>query len=152
MVVWSQIEWSGAMQWLLHSTWFFIILPIMYFILLDSTAFYHSCTSLYVLHSTLLYHCYNSFCTWLYIILPWLYTILPDSTLLYHGSTLLYLTVHYTALYHSSTSHYLILKYSTIVVLHSTWLYITLLWLYFTLLHSTLLFHGSPPSLYCLLP
>jgi len=62
-----------------------------------------------------------------YITVPWLYFTLLDSTLIYQGSTSLYVTLHF----------------STMDLLHSTWLYTTLPWLYFTLLDPTLLYHGS---------
>ena len=107
--------------------------------------------------------------TWLYNTLQWLYFTLLECTLLYHGSTSLYVTLHHSsialltllessAFYHSSSSLclnlyitipwlyftvYLTLNYSTMALLHSTWLYTTLQFLYFTLLDFTSLFHGS---------
>ena len=104
-----------------------------YFTLIESTALYHSSTSLYL---TLHYSCMSLLhSTWLYIILPWLYFSLHDSTMdlldstfSYHSSTWLYITLPWlyftliesTVLYHSSASFYLTLQYSTVVLLHST--------------------------------
>ena len=59
-----------------------------------------------------------------------------------HSPTLLLL--HSTLIYDSSTSLYLNIRYSTMAVFHSTWLYITLLCPYFILLYSTSLYHCSP--------
>ena len=146
-------------MFLLHCTWFYIILPWLCFTLLYSTLHYPDCTlhsqystSPYIIlhYSTmaLLLLCltlhYSTMpllrSSWLYITLPSLYFTLLDSRLLYYGSTSLDLTLHYStvALLHSMWLHY-----STVVQLQSTWLYITLPWLYFTLLDCTLLYHGS---------
>ena len=91
-----------------------------------------------LLHSTLLYYGSTSPYLTLYITLHCLYFIQLDITLLW-----LYFTqLDSTLLYHGSTSLYLILHYSTIALLHSTWLYIILLWL--NPLHSTLLYITLP--------
>ena len=99
---------------LLLSTWLYINLSMVYFILLyimallDCTAFYHSSISLYLtLHYSTMALCHS---TWLYCLLPKLYFTILGSTLLYNGSTLLYLTPHY----------------STMAVFHSSFLYINL--------------------------
>ena len=77
--------------------------------------------------------------SWQHITLPWLYFTLLDSTFLYH----------------ISTSHYFTLHYSTVDLLHFTWLsgdlglHINLPWIYFTLRDwvanwdYTLIYHGS---------
>ena len=77
-------------------------------------------------------------CTCLYITVLWIYFTVLNSTLLYYWSTSFCLTLHYF----------------TMVLLHSTWFYVTLArlyftlpWLYFTLLDSTLLYYSST-SLY----
>ena len=94
-----------------HSTSLKTILPSLNCTLLDSTLFYHCCTSL-----------------------------LLESTLLYHSSTSLYLTVLYCtrALLHSSLTLHLLYRGSTChststllqfyhrLDVHSTWPYITL--------------------------
>ena len=86
-----------------------------YFTLIESTALYHSSTSLYL---TLHYSCMSLLhSTWLYIILPWLYFSLLDSTLLLHVSTWLYIILSWL---------YFSLLDSTLPYHGSTWLYIVL--------------------------
>ena len=134
-------SWLYSTMHLQHSTWLYVTL---YVILLESTSFYHCCTSLYLtLHDTTMALLDSTFLyftlPWLYFILftvPWLYNNLLDSTSLYCRRTLLHSTW----------------QYFTMPLLHSTSLYITLPWLYFTqldcssyfpLLESTLFYHGS---------
>ena len=82
-VLHSTLLYNGSI-----SLYFTINVPWLYFILLDSTLFYHGSTSLY-------------------INVPWLYFILLDSALFYHGSTSLYSTLHrttdFTLLYSGSS-------------------------------------------------
>ena len=155
-------KWHGdAGCWLLtllHApflpTWPYITLPWLYFTLLDSKLLYHGSISLYTwFYTILLFDCTSLYCgssslhltlhystmvllhsIRLYITRPWLYFTLLDSTLLYRcfDPTSLYTWIYITLLY-SSTSLHLTLHYSTIDVLHSTWLYITLPWLFLNL-------------------
>ena len=144
---------------LLHSTWLYVSLPLLYFTLdsiltvpwlhftpLDTTLLY-----LIVLLSTKI--CITLFD---YIILPWLYFALDISTTFqaYHSSTSLCVTLHYstTAIFHSTITQLdstLLFKGS--ISLYLIWLYCLPLWLYFTLLPSIMaLLHST--WLYCLLP
>ena len=76
-----------------HSTWIYITLPGIYSTLLDSTLLCRDYTPLYLtLHCTTMALLHS---TWPYITLPWLYSTQLDSTLLNLGSTPLYLTLHY---------------------------------------------------------
>ena len=107
---------------LLHSTWFYINLPWLYFTLLDSTLLYYCSASLYL--------------TQHFSTMP-----LPHSTwpsFLYRSSRPFYLTLHYATIVvlHSAWLYIL-------VQLFLTWIYICLAWLYFTVLDSTLLHIGS---------
>ena len=107
----------------LHFPWFYITLPQIYFILLDSTLLYHSSTSLYF---TLQYHTIAQLHpTWLYITLPWLHFTLLDTTLLYT-----------MALLHS-TWHYITLPWLSFTLLDSTLIYRGSTSLYFNL-HSSI--------------
>jgi len=130
----------------LHSTWFYITPPWLYFTVLYYILLHHGSISFY----TLLYDGSTS----LYLILHYptmaLYFTVLNSTLLYHGSKSLYLILHYStmALLHF-TSLYLI--YSIMALLHSTWLYDTWSWLYFTLFCSTLLHYDSTSFYFTLL-
>ena len=75
------------MMALLHSTLLYITLPWLYFIVLDSTLFYHGSTSLYLtLHYPALVHHSTS----LYITLLRLYL---HSTLHYSTMSLLHITL-----------------------------------------------------------
>ena len=119
----------------LHSTRLYILLPWLYFSLLDSTLLHHGSTSLYwtLNHSTAaLLHS-----TRLFVTLPWLYFTLHCSsmtlhltTLLYEGLTSLYFDINLpwlsftilvsTSHLNASTSLYLTLHHSPMALLHST--------------------------------
>ena len=94
--------------------------------LLDSTLFYHCCTSFYstLYYSTIALPQSSS----LYITLPWLYFSLLDSTLLYHVST------SSSSLYITLTQLYFILLHSTIVLLSILTIHCSII----ALLHSSL--------------
>ena len=154
---------------LLHSTWLYMIVQWLYFILPDSTLY----TTMALLHSSWFYMALLQstllHSTLLYITLPWLFLTLlysifsPTMTLCtvknlvlnvlhswlyihYHGCTLLCLILHYSnmallqsTLHHSTMALYFTLLDSTI----SKSFYITLPWLYLTLIHSIFLYHCS---------
>ena len=78
---------------LLHSTWLYITLPLLYLTCLHSILLYHDSTMLLYHGSTLFYSTLHSstmpllHSTWLYIMVPLFYFILLNSTLFYHGSS-----------------------------------------------------------------
>ena len=153
------------MMAILYSTRLYIILPWVYFTLLDTTLLYLGSTSMYwILHYPTMALPHSSRH---YITLPWLYytlyytTMAPlPLTILCHGSSYLRHTtlststlLHSTSIYHGVTWLYytqhqstMVLLDSTMVLLDFTTLFLTTrvqIALYFTLLVSTLLYHGS---------